>query len=498
MIQFLGKTKEKKRRKTSPRPRPLTVREYRNRVTERLREIVPILQKVATGDFSQKVAIPEKGDEFAGLLAVLSLMIDKLQEFDEEKKKRVKGVEKMAAEKIRELKDTVNESSKTWKAIMNVAEDAEEERRRTKREKDKINTILYSLGEGVFVVDDNLKVNIINEAAAKMAGYGIKEILGVKFAKKLKFITEDTGEINDQFVRKAIATKTIQNMSDHTVLVDKAGNKIPVANSATPLLDKDGKVTGCVVVFRDVTHERAVSKAKTEFVSLASHQLRTPLSAIKWYTEMLLDGDAGKINEEQKKFLEEIYHSGSRMVELVNTMLNVSRLELGTFIIELKPTRLPDIAESVINELKVMIKSKGLRLKKKYDPRCPVAYVDPKLLRIIIQNLLSNAVKYTPRGGAVTLEIMSQKSNLLIKVADTGGGIPMHAIPHIFTRFFRADNAKEMDPEGTGLGLFIVKTIVDHAGCKIWFTSEEKKGTTFYLAIPLQGMKKKAGVKELI
>jgi len=228
---------------------------------------------------------------------------------------------------------------------------------------------------------------------------------------------------------------------------------------------------------------------------------------------MLLAGDAGKINAKQKKFLDEIYHGGSRMVELVNTMLNVSRLEMGTFIIELKPTYIPDVADNVIKELKSLTKSKNLRIKKEYDSKCPIVPVDPKLLRIIFQNLLSNAFKYTPNGGSVILAIKPQKSELLIKVADTGAGIPKSAVPHIFTRFFRADNAKEMDPEGTGLGLFIVKTIVDHAGCKIWFESparqspdgssrmaggEEKKGTTFYFTIPLTGMRKKEGTRELI
>ncbi len=254
-------------------------------------------------------------------------------------------------------------------------------------------------------------------------------------------------------------------------------------------------------VFRPM---ESIDKAKTEFVSLASHQLRTPLSSVNWYTEMLLAGDAGKINDEQKKYLDEIYIGNQRMVALVNALLNVSRLELGTFSVEPVEMDVVETAHSVINELKPQIIERKLEVKETHKDITKII-ADPKLMRIVLQNLLSNAVKYTPEKGIVTIDIKNiikgdqisgQKVDLngiVITVCDSGYGIPDGDKDKMFGKLFRAENVREMDTEGTGLGLYIVKSIIDHAGGKIWFESELNKGTTFYVFLPLEGMKKKEG-----
>jgi signal transduction histidine kinase len=252
-----------------------------------------------------------------------------------------------------------------------------------------------------------------------------------------------------------------------------------------------------VVVFRDVTKEREVDKAKTEFVSLASHQLRTPLSAVNWYAEMLLAGDVGKLNDEQKKYIDEIYKGNQRMVDLVNALLDVSRIELGTFAISPEPTQLTDISKSIIKELKPEIKKKNQVVSEDYEKNLPKINVDQKLIRIVIQNLLSNAVKYTPEKGRIGIEMKTSGANIEIKVADTGYGIPKPQQKDIFTKLFRADNVRQKDTEGTGLGLYIVKNIVEQSGGKISFDSTEDKGTTFYVTIPLGGMNKKEGTRVL-
>ncbi len=306
-----------------------------------------------------------------------------------------------------------------------------------------------------------------------------------------------------------MATGEIKEMANHTVLIKKDGSKVAVADSAAPLKDKNGEVIGCVVVFRDVTKERSIDKAKTEFVSLASHQLRTPLSSINWYTEMLLAGDAGKINKEQKNYLEEVYKGNKRMVDLVNALLNVSRLELGTFAIEPEPTDVVKLAQSVADEQKPQILEKKIKLNQKYVDNLPLLNADPKLLRIVFQNLLSNAVKYTPEKGIINIDLhlvkqgepldtrKANEDSIAVTVSDTGYGIPKSQQDKIFSKLFRADNVREKDTEGTGLGLYIVKSIVDHSGGKIWFESTENEGTTFYITLPLSGMKKKEGTKAL-
>lgn len=241
-----------------------------------------------------------------------------------------------------------------------------------------------------------------------------------------------------------------------------------------------------------------IDKAKSEFVSLASHQLRTPLSAINWYSEMLLAGDAGALNEEQKKFVDEIYAGNQRMVELVNALLNVSRLELGTFLVEPAPTDVAALAQSVIDEQKPEIARKQQQFTASLASGLPQYQMDQKLLRMVVQNLLSNAVKYTPEHGTVSLDLSRASDGALrLRVADTGYGIPKEQQKKIFSKLFRADNVRAMDTEGTGLGLYIVKSIIDHAGGSIRFESEEGKGTTFFVEFPAEGMKKRAGTKSL-
>lgn len=243
---------------------------------------------------------------------------------------------------------------------------------------------------------------------------------------------------------------------------------------------------------------KEVDRAKSEFVSLASHQLRTPPSAIKWFAEMLLNEKAGKIiDERQKKYLQEIAYNNKRMIDLVNQLLNVSRVELGTFAIEPRPTDISNVAEEALEELAPQIVKKELNAIKDFDENMPLINTDPALLRIIFQNLISNAAKYTPEKGTIQLTIKKETENFFIKVADNGCGIPKNQQPKIFTKLFRADNAREIDPDGTGLGLYIVQSIVKEMGGAIRFESEENKGSAFYVVLPLKGLKKREGTKGL-
>jgi signal transduction histidine kinase len=265
--------------------------------------------------------------------------------------------------------------------------------------------------------------------------------------------------------------------------------------SISPVLDDNGDILFFVGLERDITLEKKIDQAKTEFISLASHQLRTPLTAISWYTEMLLAGDVGKLVSAQKKYLEEIHNGSKRMIDLVNTLLNVSHFELGTFNIKPEQVKLKDVAESVLLELKPQIIAQNLTIDKNYDPALPVIFTDLKLVRIIIENLLSNAVKYVSANGKITFDISVQESNALITVWNNGMAIPKEAQPKIFTKLFRDDLAQKKDPNGNGLGLYIVKTIVENFGGKIYFKSEKDKGTAFYVILPLAGVKKEEGKK---
>lgn len=373
--------------------------------------------------------------------------------------------------------------------------------------KAKDEALLGSIGEGIVVTDENGYVVLINEAAEQLVGWKNKEVRGKKWAEVVP-LQDEAGQVVPPAQR---ATQLVLKNKGKVYFssryyVSRDGLRFPVATTAAPVI-LEGKVIGVIAVFRNIIIEKEIDRAKSEFVSLASHQLRTPLSAINWYAEMLLAGDIGKISLAQKKYLEQIYNSNQRMVALVNSLLNVSRIELGTYLVEPKAVKLSEISSSVISELLPEIKNKKLTISEKYSQNLPIIQADPNLVRIIFQNLLSNAIKYTPAGGRVAVEIAVQVANpkdilrgrgsILIKVSDSGYGVPKSQQSQIFTKLFRADNVKIRETEGNGLGLYLVKRILDSAEGKIWFESQENKGTTFYVTFPLEGMKYKAGSKKL-
>lgn len=186
------------------------------------------------------------------------------------------------------------------------------------------------------------------------------------------------------------------------------------------------------------------------------------------------------------------------MVALVNALLNVSRLELGTFAVEPKLVKIIKIAKTSIKELKPQIIQKNITIVEKYDKDEAIVKVDPRLIGIIFTNLFSNSVKYSKKNGKLIITIGNEDKSILITVEDNGIGIPNDQQKEIFTKLFRADNAKMTDPDGTGLGLYIVKEIISYAGGAVWFDSREGRGTKFYVKLPLSGMKKKISNKRLI
>src|SRR3989344_1695448 len=357
--------------------------------------------------------------------------------------------------------------------------------------------ILLSIGDGLIVTDENGIITIINRTAEILLEEKSKEVVGKNFFLVSSLVDEKglSIPVEQHPISMALKTLTVTAaMTGSTYFhIRKNSTRFPIAITATPVI-LHGKVIGTIKVFRDITYEREIDKAKTEFVSLASHQLRTPLSAVNWYSEMLLEGDVGELNEKQKKYLDEVYRSNQRMVELVNALLDVASLELGTFVIEPKSTDICKLALSVISEQKPQISSKKMKFSFLCAKNVSLMRTDPKLLRMVMQNILSNAVKYTPNGGKINFNLsLKDKKTISIQVSDNGYGIPKNQQDQIFTKLFRADNVRDKDTDGTGLGLYIVKSIIQNSGGKVWFKSlggEENKGTTFFVTLPLKGKEK--------
>ncbi len=358
--------------------------------------------------------------------------------------------------------------------------------------------VLANVTEGLVVVDSEGKFIFVNKAAKRMVGISGEPVSVRDWPKTYGMYGLDGEELIDikDFAPMLALRGTVVEGTKIRIKNEQYPEGLILRILASPIVVGSG-VVGAVMTFIDISKEQQIDRAKSEFVSLASHQLRTPLSTIGWYTEMLLDGDAGAITSEQRKYLEEVYAGNQRMVELVNALLNVSRLELGTFLIEPEPTDVLALAQSVIEEQKPQIEARHIRTETDFANDLPLIPADQKLLRMVFQNLLSNAVKYTPQNGRITMRITKHETYFEGCITDSGIGIPKEEQPRIFSKLYRATNARETETDGTGLGLYIVKSIIDQSGGTIYFGSEQGKGTTFCFTLPLTGMRKKAGTKHL-
>lgn len=356
--------------------------------------------------------------------------------------------------------------------------------------------ILASIADGVLVTDGHGDITMLNQAGRELLGItdsigkSVIEVLPLEDGKETQLLPDEHPIYHAVKGPKSVTTKNYLYVSpDFT--------KLWLAITTAPIVF-DGEVEGVVAVLRDATLEKQIDRSKTEFVSLASHQLRTPLTAINWYTELLLDHGVESLSEDQKSFVNQIRESSGRMNELVSSLLNVSRLELGTFSVEPKPTDIAKIVQNVLAELQPTIAQKRHTLTVELDKQLEHVPVDENLMRIVVQNLLSNAVKYTREKGSITIKLYRHYPEMRFEVVDNGYGIPQSQHDQIFTKLFRADNVVEDNLEGNGLGLYIVRSILEQTGGDVWFESEQNVGTTFYVSIPLSGMQKKDGTKTLI
>jgi signal transduction histidine kinase len=264
---------------------------------------------------------------------------------------------------------------------------------------------------------------------------------------------------------------------EDTQLMDRISESIGVALDNKLLFDENQSV---LRQLRESNAKlRALDEAKDDFISMASHQLRTPLTSVKGYISMVMEGDAGKVNPQQKTMLTQAYFSSQRMVYLIADLLNVSRLRTGKFIIESAPVNLANLVEEEISQLVEMAKNNELDVIYHKPKDFPTLMLDDTKTRQAIMNFIDNAIYYTPKGGSIKIELEEKASTIELRVVDSGIGVPKSEQPHLFTKFYRAGNARKARPNGTGLGLFMAKKVIVGQGGSIIFESREGKGSTF-------------------
>jgi len=229
---------------------------------------------------------------------------------------------------------------------------------------------------------------------------------------------------------------------------------------------------------------KEIDETKDDFISMASHQLRTPLTSVKGYLSMVLEGDAGKVTPMQRKMLEQAFVSSQRMTYLISDLLNVSRLKTGKFVIERTPTNLVTMVEQELSQLTEAAKGRNLTLIFHPPKDFPTVMLDETKTRQLVMNFVDNAIYYTPAGGTIEIKVENKSESVELTVVDTGLGVPRKDQAHLFTKFYRAQNARKARPDGTGLGLFMAKKVIVAQGGAIIFSSQEGKGSTFGFTFP--------------
>ena len=348
------------------------------------------------------------------------------------------------------------------------------------KELEKFKLAVDGASDHIIITDQDSKILYANKAAEIVSGYTQKEMLG-KIPGKLW-----GGRMPNEFYANmwnVIKNKKQPFVADVTNR-RKNGQDYIAEVHISPILDKNNQVHFFVGIERDITKMKDVEKLRNEFVSITSHQLRTPLTAIKWHLELLFET---KLPRKEKHILHQVFLSNERMISLINDLLDVSRIEEGKkFVVVPQKVDVVPLIKELISDYAAAARENKLIIKlDKSLPKKLELLIDGDKIRQVFQNLVDNAIKYSLPGGEIDIGYQSATDSATFYVKDNGVGVPQNQQDRIFQKFFRADNVLKLKNQGTGLGLYIVKAIVESHGGKIWFESKENKGTTFYFSLPI-------------
>jgi PAS domain S-box-containing protein len=369
-------------------------------------------------------------------------------------------------------------------------------------EKAKSDIILGAIDDGVILVDDQQTIRLFNPGACTITGWKREEAEGLDWRSVLKFVDAKGEPVDERNTPLSKAAASGQTVRDNTAnLVSKSDKAIAANFSVSPLIDA-GKVTGLVGIFRDVSQERQEENQRAEFISTASHEMRTPVAAIEGYLSLALNDKVATIDSRAKDFLEKAHASTQHLGQLFQDLLTSAKAEDGRLTNHPKVVEIGAFLEQLTQDLRFAAQKKNLFVEflignnGVIDASTPVqlgsdkvvrplyyVQVDPDRLREVITNLFDNACKYTDQGK-ISLGLTGNDSVVQLYIRDTGAGIPVEDIPHLFQKFYRVDNSATRTIGGTGLGLFICRKIIELYQGRIWVESTLGKGSTFYINLP--------------
>lgn len=467
---------------------------FLRRPFRRVNAIVLALEKVMKGDLNTQLKI-EVGDETGHLASMVNKMVTSVRDNQDWLKAaniKLQESENLLRIDVEEHKKQEEFLEESKRATQNLLEDSWKIKEKLEDEGHRLQAVLSSIGEGLILIDGGYHVALSNPVAAKMLGMTRDEILGrdlrefVTLWKNSKDIVPPEHWPIEQVLitKKPVESSLEDNLSLST---EKHPEKLPVVFTINPFGDTNA---GAVIVVRDVSKDRELDEAKSGFISVASHQLRTPLTSIRWYSEMLLSLDAGPLNDTQKDFMKEVHSGAERLYQTVDLLLGLSRVESGKLKADRTPIDLNIFTSEIKKELSSQADEKNLNVEIFPPDREPViVWLDPLTLRQVILNLFSNAIRYTNNQGKVEVKWWvreeKEKEEVVYSVHDNGIGIPRDAQSQVFSKFFRAENARAQVPDGSGLGLALVKELVESWNGAVWFETTEGQGTTFFFTVPL-------------
>lgn len=330
--------------------------------------------------------------------------------------------------------------------------------------------VLRAIPEGIIFLNEKDEIVFFNEKAKEILNLDFsclgKKLFQVKATKK--FFETLQGSFSEMFERKLV-------LKENLIL---RVNFIP--------FKKEKKRIATLIFFIDITKEEKLEEMKTEVLTIVAHQLRGPISAMKWNLEMFLKEKIGPLNETQKNFVKEILKNQTYLLEILDDLLKLSKIEEGRILEKVQFLSLEPIVENVVSLFESELQKKQISLEVKKPPfSLPQLEIDGEKIKIAISNLVDNAIKYSKEKGKILISLYLLENQILFSIKDEGIGIGEKEKEKIFTKFFRGEKAKEIVPQGSGLGLYITKKIIEAHGGKIWVESEKDKGSTFYFTLPL-------------
>jgi PAS domain S-box-containing protein len=355
--------------------------------------------------------------------------------------------------------------------------------------------MLASIADPVVGIDNERKIVLMNIAAEDMFGWDLKSATGVYYLNVMKLRDGTGNEItnaNDPFLQ--VFEQKNQLTTDAYSVVDKQNNKIAVSMSIAPTVDVNNEISGAIAVLHDISDQKALQRERNEFVSTASHEMRTPVAAIEGYISMATNPNLATIDERGKNFLDKAHNSAVHLGKLFQDLLSVTKIEDQRLQDHREIFNLSDVVSQISSEMEMVASRKGLKLYTHIGKSAnlneavvaPMYMVnaDSGRIREVITNLVDNAIKYTPKGS-VEMELTGDKNNVTLRVRDTGMGIAPDDLRHMFEKFYRVNNSLTRDIGGTGLGLYIARSLVEMYGGKMFVESKLGEGSTFGFSLPL-------------